>query len=34
MEQELASCLQPDEAQKGSLGTMLKDMENLLSRLG
>jgi DNA-binding FrmR family transcriptional regulator len=34
MEQELASCLQPDEVQKGSLDTMLKDMENLLSRLG
>jgi DNA-binding FrmR family transcriptional regulator len=34
MEQELASCLQPDEAQKESLEIMLKEMENLLSRLG
>jgi len=34
MEQELASCLQPDEAQKEGMDNMLKDMENLLSRLG
>jgi len=34
MEQELASCLQPDPAQKDNMDTMLKDMESLLSRMG
>jgi DNA-binding FrmR family transcriptional regulator len=34
MEQELASCLQPDPTQKESMDTMLKDMESLLSRMG
>lgn len=34
MEQELSACLQPDSAQKDSIDTMLKDMENLLSRMG
>ncbi len=34
MEQELASCLQPDAAQQEAMDLMLKDMENLLARLG
>ncbi len=34
MEQELASCLQPDESQKSNMDAMLKDMEALLSRMG
>ena len=34
MEQELAACLQPDDAQKQGMDTMLKDMENLLTRMG
>ncbi|MCM2295473.1 metal-sensing transcriptional repressor [Rhodoferax sp.] len=34
MEQELSSCLKPDPTQKDSMDTMLKDMENLLSRMG
>ena len=34
MEQELAACMQPDAAQKGDMQGMLKEMENLLSRLG
>jgi DNA-binding FrmR family transcriptional regulator len=34
MEQELSACLQPDSAQKDNMDTMLKDMENLLSRMG
>ena len=34
MEQELASCLQPDESQKANVDAMLKDMEALLSRMG
>lgn len=34
MEQELSSCLKPDLTQKDSMDTMLKDMENLLSRMG
>ncbi|HEY5581810.1 MAG TPA: metal-sensing transcriptional repressor [Rhodoferax sp.] len=34
MEQELASCLQPDESQKVNMDAMLKDMETLLSRMG
>ncbi|MHB8947690.1 MAG: metal-sensing transcriptional repressor [Rhodoferax sp.] len=34
MEQELASCLQPDESQKAGMDSMLKDMEALLSRMG
>lgn len=33
MEQELASCVQPDEMQKMSMETMLKDMEGLLARM-
>ncbi len=34
MEQELASCLQPDTTQKENMDAMLKDMESLLSRMG
>jgi len=34
MEQELASCLQPDESQKANMEAMLKDMESLLARMG
>jgi len=34
MEQELATCLQPDDAQKSDLTLMLKDMETLLARMG
>ena len=34
MEQELASCLQPDESQKTNMDVMLKDMESLLARMG
>nr|WP_319564136.1 metal-sensing transcriptional repressor [uncultured Rhodoferax sp.] len=34
MEQELSACMQPDNKQKGDMETMLKEMENLLSRLG
>ena len=34
IEQELISCVQPDEAQKLSMDTMLKDMEGLLARMG
>ncbi|MBK7004075.1 MAG: metal-sensing transcriptional repressor [Burkholderiales bacterium] len=34
MEQELNTCLQPDEAQKTGLDTMLKDMETMLARMG
>lgn len=34
MEQELASCVQPDEAQKMNMAAMLKDMESMLSRMG
>ena len=33
-EQELNTCLQPDEAQKTGLDTMLKDMETMLARMG
>ncbi len=33
MEQELANCVQPDEAQKLGMDTMLKDMEVLLARM-
>jgi DNA-binding FrmR family transcriptional regulator len=34
MQQELSTCLQPDEAQRAGMDTMLKDMEALLSRIG
>ncbi|NDP39341.1 MAG: metal-sensing transcriptional repressor [Rhodoferax sp.] len=34
MEQELGSCLQPDESQKAGMESMLKDMESLLARMG
>ncbi|NMM13921.1 MAG: metal-sensing transcriptional repressor [Rhodoferax sp.] len=34
MEQELETCMQPDEAQKPALDHMLKDMEALLARMG
>ena len=34
MEQELATCLRPDDAQKADLDNMLKDMETLLTRMG
>jgi DNA-binding FrmR family transcriptional regulator len=33
MEQEIGSCLQPDEAQKAGIELMLKDMEALLARM-
>lgn len=33
MEQELDACL-PDESQKAGLDAMLKEMENLLARMG
>ena len=34
MEQELATCLRPDDTQKADLDVMLKDMETLLTRRG
>ena len=34
MEQELESCMQPDESQKAGMEHMLKDMEALLARMG
>jgi DNA-binding FrmR family transcriptional regulator len=34
MEQELATCLRPDDTQKADLDVMLKDMETLLTRMG
>ena len=34
MEQELQSCLQPDESKKEGLDLMMKDMEALLARMG
>jgi hypothetical protein len=34
MAQELATCVEPEGAQKESMDTMLKDMESLLSRMG
>jgi DNA-binding FrmR family transcriptional regulator len=34
MEQELESCMQPDESQKTGMDLMLKDMEALLARMG
>jgi DNA-binding FrmR family transcriptional regulator len=34
MQQELRSCLQPDEAQRIGMDTMFKEMETLLSRMG
>jgi len=34
MEQELETCMQPDESQKPALDHMLKDMEALLARMG
>ncbi len=34
MEQELDSCMRPDDAQKAGLDHMLKDMETLLARMG
>jgi DNA-binding FrmR family transcriptional regulator len=34
MEQEMDNCLHPDEAQKVGMGSMLKDMETLLARMG
>jgi DNA-binding FrmR family transcriptional regulator len=33
MEQELATCLTPDDAQKSDLTLVLKDMETLLARM-
>jgi len=33
MEQELANCLQPDEAQTEGVRAMLQDMESLLARM-
>jgi DNA-binding FrmR family transcriptional regulator len=34
MQQELDTCLRPDEEQKVDMATMLKEMETLLSRMG
>jgi len=34
MEQELQTCLQPPDAQKTGVETILKDMETLLARMG
>lgn len=34
MQQELDSCLRPDEAQREGMEAMLKEMETLLSRIG
>ncbi len=34
MSQELATCVEPDAAQKENMDAMLKDMESLLSRMG
>jgi DNA-binding FrmR family transcriptional regulator len=34
MEQELSSCMPSDGAQKENMNAMLKDMENLLARMG
>ncbi len=34
MEQELDTCLKPDDSQKAGVETMLKDMETLLARMG
>lgn len=34
MEQELGTCVKPDESQKAGLDHMLKDMEALLARMG
>ncbi len=34
VEQELQSCMRPDEAQQAGLDLMLKDMETLLARMG
>lgn len=34
MEQEIESCVKPDESQKAGLDLMLQDMEALLARMG
>ena len=34
MEQEIETCVKPDESQKAGLDLMLKDMEALLARMG
>jgi DNA-binding FrmR family transcriptional regulator len=34
LQQELDTCLRPDEEQKSDMATMLKEMETLLARLG
>lgn len=34
MEQEIETCVMPDESQKAGLDLMLKDMESLLARMG
>jgi DNA-binding FrmR family transcriptional regulator len=34
MQQELDTCLRPDETQKEGMEAMLKEMETLLSRIG
>ena len=34
MEQELDSCLKPDDSQKAGVESMLKEMETLLARMG
>ena len=34
MEQELDTCLKPDDSQKAGVETMLKDMQALLARMG
>lgn len=34
MEQEIETCVKPDDSQKAGLDLMLKDMEALLARMG
>lgn len=34
MEQELQTCMQPDDSQKAGIEHMLKDMETMLARMG
>ena len=34
MEQELSGCMREDDQAKAGLGTMLKDLETLLARMG
>ena len=34
MDQELQTCMQPDDSQKAGIEHMLKDMETMLARMG